>query len=66
MRPHTIKSLRKFHGLTQAEFASRIGYARTTISDVENMRKNPSLSLLAAITRQFEITDEFIAFFAQF
>ncbi|MEA0562460.1 helix-turn-helix domain-containing protein [Lysinibacillus irui] len=66
MRPHTIKSLRKFHGLTQAEFASRIGYARTTISDVENMRKNPSLSLLAAITRQFEITDEFIAFLRSF
>jgi len=62
MKPHTIKALRSYYGLTQGEFASRIGYARTTISEVENMRKYPSAALLAAITRQFEITDEFIAF----
>ncbi|MFJ7914798.1 MULTISPECIES: helix-turn-helix domain-containing protein [unclassified Lysinibacillus] len=66
MRPHTIKSLRKFHGLTQAEFASRIGYTRSTISEVENMRKYPSAALLTAVTRQFEITDEFIAFLRNF
>lgn len=66
MKAETIKALRSYHGMTQGEFASRIGYARTTISEVENMRKYPSASLLAAITRQFEITDEFIAFLCQF
>ena len=57
---HPIKQLREHYGLTQAEFANQIGYARTTVSDVENMRKNPSPALLAAISRQFEITDEFV------
>lgn len=57
---HPIKQLRDHYGLTQAEFANRIGYARTTVSDVENMRKNPSPALLAAISRHFEITDEFV------
>ena len=66
MKPGTIKALRSYHGLTQGEFASRIGYARTTISEVENMRKNPSVQLLVAITRQFEITEEFISFLRQF
>ncbi len=66
MKPGTIKALRTYHGMTQAEFASCIGYARTTISEVENMRKNPSVQLLVAITRQFEITDEFIAFLRKF
>jgi len=66
MKPRTIKALRSYHGLTQGEFASQIGYARTTISDVENMRKYPSAALLAAITRQYEITDEFIAFLRDF
>lgn len=59
---HPIKQLREHYGLTQAEFAKRIGYARTTVSDVENMRKNPSPALLAAISRHFEITDEFVTF----
>lgn len=66
MRPHTIKALRSYHGLTQGEFALRIGFARTTISEVENMRKYPSAALLAAITRQFEITEEFVAFLRSF
>ncbi|EFI69312.1 hypothetical protein BFZC1_06033 [Lysinibacillus fusiformis ZC1] len=66
MKPHTIKALRSYHGLTQEKFASKIGFARTTISEVENMRKYPSAALLAAITRQFEITDEFIAFLRSF
>lgn len=66
MRPQTIMALRSYHGLTQREFASRIGYTRSTISEVENMRKYPSVALLAAITRQFEITDEFVAFLRDF
>ena len=66
MRPRTIRALRSYHGLTQVEFASRIGYTRSTISEVENMRKYPSAALLAAITRQFEITDEFVAFLRDF
>ncbi|MDM5233501.1 helix-turn-helix domain-containing protein [Lysinibacillus pakistanensis] len=66
MKPHMIKALRSYYGLTQGEFASQVGFARTTISEVENMRKYPSAALLAAITRQFEITDEFVAFLRDF
>lgn len=62
MKAHTIKALRLYHKLTQAEFAERLGYAQSTIGDIEAMRKKPSDRLRACIAMEFPITDEFITF----
>lgn len=59
---HTVKAVRLFNEMTQAEFAKRLGYAQSTIGDIEAMRKNPSDRMRASIAIHFPITDEFIAF----
>lgn len=57
-----IKAMRKFHNLTQEQFAKKLGFSRSVISDVESMRRKPSANLLLAISRNFERTDEFFSF----
>lgn len=57
-----LRLTRHFHGLTQSDFAKKIGYKQATISDVENKRKNASDKLKAAVARTFPRTDEFDRF----
>jgi transcriptional regulator with XRE-family HTH domain len=46
-----IKQLRRRAGMTQAEFASRIGVTNITVSKWENERQMPSLSRMAKLER---------------
>lgn len=62
MKSHTVKAIRLYNDLTQLQFAHRLGYAQSTIGDIESMRKVPSDRLRASIARQFPITDEFLSF----
>lgn len=48
-----IYGMRLFKELTQQEFANQLGYSRNLISDVENMRKNPSVNFLISFNRTF-------------
>ncbi|MGE7984964.1 helix-turn-helix transcriptional regulator [Lysinibacillus fusiformis] len=57
-----LKKTRSFYGLTQAELAVKLGYAQTTVSDIENKRKHASEKFKAALIRHFPRTDEFERF----
>ncbi|MBF0607150.1 MAG: helix-turn-helix transcriptional regulator [Candidatus Magnetobacterium sp. LHC-1] len=50
-----IKELRLLHGLTQAEFAKRLGITSTAISSIEQNRTYPSYLLLKKIVEEFKI-----------
>ncbi|RUL51108.1 helix-turn-helix domain-containing protein [Lysinibacillus antri] len=57
-----VRHTRLFYGLTQKEFAEKLGYKQTTISDVENKRKNASDRLRAALIRNYPKSPEFERF----
>lgn len=60
-----LRHTRLFYGLTQKQFAEILGYKQSTISDVENKRKNASDRLRAAIARQYPKTPEFERFLCE-
>jgi DNA-binding XRE family transcriptional regulator len=46
---HTVKILRKFRGLTQAELAEEAGLSRTYLTEIETRRKDGSIRALKAL-----------------
>lgn len=61
-----IYGMRKHKKLTQREFAEKLGFSRSAVNDIENMRRNPSESFLVSFNQIFhsEKTDEFYSFLA--
>ncbi|GED65140.1 helix-turn-helix domain-containing protein [Lysinibacillus fusiformis] len=59
-----IYGMRKHKKLTQKEFAEMLGFSRSAVNDIENMRRNPSESFLVSFNQIFhsEKTDEFYSF----
>ncbi len=53
-----IEEIRKSKGLSQEDFAKRMGVSRQTISSLENGRYNPSITLAHDIAKFFELTIE--------
>lgn len=53
-----IKQLRLSRNLTQLEFAQIIGVKRTTLSNWELNRANPSVSILKKIAQYFNCSIE--------
>lgn len=49
-----IYGMRKYLNLSQQQLAEQMGVSRSAVNDVENMRRNPSASFLAAFNRTFE------------
>ena len=60
-----LRYTRLFYGLTQSAFAAELGYKQSTISDVENKRKNGSVRLRAAIYRKYPKSPEFERFLCE-
>jgi transcriptional regulator with XRE-family HTH domain len=50
-----IRLIRKFHGMSQAELANRIGTAATHLSSIENGRKEVTLRCLKRYSEAFNI-----------
>lgn len=44
-----LKDFRKRNSLTQAEFAEKCGFSRTTITELESGRKKPTLKMIEKI-----------------
>ncbi|WP_415341502.1 helix-turn-helix transcriptional regulator [Clostridium perfringens] len=44
-----LKDFRKRNSLTQAEFAKKYGFSRTTITELESGRKKPTLKMIEKI-----------------
>lgn len=55
-----IKKLRKDLGLTQQEFADRMGIKRTTIGNYELGRNNPVDSVLMLMCREFGVSESWL------
>lgn len=55
-----LKSLRKSLGLTQSEFAERIGSVQNTITGYETGRRVPSSQVLALIAREFNVNETWL------
>ena len=55
-----IKEIRKDAGLTQQEFAEKIGSARNTIANYEIGNRNPSDAVIRSICREFKINEEWL------
>ena len=55
-----IKELRKALGLTQAEFAERIGLKRNTVTTYEMGRNEPISSVISLICREFKVNEEWL------
>lgn len=59
-----IYGMRKYLELTQKEYADLLGFSRSSINDIENMRRIPSIALLIAFDEKLRTkkTDEFYLF----
>lgn len=52
-----IKAIRKALGLTQQEFADRLGIQRSTIAQYETGRNNPSDAVISLICREYNVDE---------
>ena len=55
-----IKQIRKSHSLTQTEFGERIGVKGNTITGYETGIRTPSSAVIAAICREFGISETWL------
>lgn len=55
-----IKSLRKKKGWSQAEFAQRLHISPSTIGMYEQGRREPSVSVLIAMSEEFGVTLDYL------
>lgn len=60
-----IEAIRKEKGITQDDFAKKMGVSRQTISSLENGRYNPSILLAYKIAKYFEMTIEEVFIFEE-
>lgn len=59
-----IKSIRKERRLKQSDFATHIGISQTYLSQIENNKRNPNISILETIGKKLEIPLPVIMFLA--
>lgn len=55
-----LKKLRKLLGLTQQEFADKIGSKRNTIAKYETEANTPSTAVVSLICREFNVNEEWL------
>lgn len=55
-----LKELRKVLGLTQQEFADKIGSKRNTIAKYETEANSPSAAVISLICREFHVSEEWL------
>lgn len=55
-----IKALRKALGLTQQEFADKIGSVQNTITGYETGRRTPSNQVIALICEKFNVNENWL------
>ena len=55
-----VKLIRKNAGLTMEQFGERIGMKKSSVSQIESGRNNPSDSSIKMICREFNISEEWL------
>lgn len=67
MQVNKMKAIRHYLGLTQEDFARRLGVSPATICLVEQGKRNMSGQLAARLTRvEMGLSDDFYFFFERF
>ncbi len=55
-----IKQIRKVKGLTQQEFAEKLGIKRNTIATYESGRNEPIDAVISLICREFNVNEDWL------
>lgn len=55
-----IRKLREYLGLTMEEFGRRIGINRSSVSNIESGRREPSDQTIRSICREFEVNENWL------
>lgn len=55
-----IRTVRKDAGLTQEEFAKRIGVSRNTVATYETSARTPIDAIVISICREFDVREEWL------
>ncbi len=51
-----MKYLRKLHGMTQDQFARRMGIKRASVGAYEEQRANPNIDVLKTMSKLFNVS----------
>lgn len=57
-----IKKIRKEAGLTQEEFAKRLGLKRNTIATYETGKSEPMDNIVVSICREFDVLEDWLRY----
>lgn len=55
-----IKQLREYLGITLEEFGRRIGITRSSVSNIESGRREPSEQTIRSICREFDVNENWL------
>jgi transcriptional regulator with XRE-family HTH domain len=55
-----LKAVRKHHKLTQKDVASAVGISESHLSNIENGRENPSLTLIKLFSYKYDVSEEWL------
>lgn len=65
MQGEKLRALRLQHGLTQAQFAERLGVHQSSIAKIEAGERGLTDAMRGRIAAHFDMGDEFLSFFAR-
>lgn len=60
-----LKTIRQFHGLTQAELASKLNMSKSYLSEIESGKKSVGYDLLEKYAEIFDVPVSSLVFFAE-
>lgn len=55
-----LKEIRKASGLTMEQFGARLGIGKSSISEIESGRRNPTEQMIKAICREFNVNENWL------
>ncbi|MCC1498313.1 helix-turn-helix domain-containing protein [Alcanivorax sp. 1008] len=60
-----LKTIRQFHGLTQAELASKLSMSKSYLSEIESGKKSVGYDLLERYSEIFDVPVSSLVFFSE-
>jgi|SRR5690554_2899786 len=60
-----LKTIRQFHGLTQAELASKLNMSKSYLSEIESGKKSVGYELLEKYAEIFDVPVSSLVFFSE-
>lgn len=66
MQGNKLRALRLQHGLTQAQFADKLGVHQSSIAKIESGERGITDAMYARIVAKFDVGEDFTSFFTRF